>query len=766
MKRSPRSFRWTLVMAGSALALLWLVLQAAGGTTPVAQGREWQPVAATGALAPREPHTDTLSAAAPVTVALEISGTAAATTTVSAQEAAAAELSRLFARELELAAVSAMSAFGAFDEPAAFPITSTTGEELWVVHTTGMRSFDPDVPHVLAVYRQKRGDWTEVARYDFVSEDLGDQIIFAPDYLAADGVDEVALAPGKIFLHVEGGAGAHSGICDILSFDGEQISSELAVSAASPGVCQVRDVNGDRRNDVMVDATDPYVFCYACGVRLPLYAVWRWSGQALAQVTLQPLPATAPAALVESNDEVLRLVEGGFWKGALASAERALARGRAPGIYGWNMALIQLTGAARRDQANAPEHPYPLLAQLFYGDYPAAVAIMREYTVTELFAQPSALVSGTVAEGWEDTLAAWITATVEPALEVRPRLAEAHFLRGWARWLVGEAGYEQDLARAARFAPADPLFATAVAWAAGETAAGQGAGQAEIPVAEPATAARPATARAASGPGRLFYSAPRDGVDTVFTLDLAESEPPAVAVIDQASQPALQPGGVRLALHSSRDDMLGLNAFDIDTELRFQLTFNFEDALPRWNPAGNRLVFSSLRYGDGRSRVYVVWADGRSEAEDLREGADPDWSPDGSRLVYKGCDAQGAACGLWTMNPDGTDRRPLTDNPGDARPRWAPDGASVAFMSDQRDGNWDVYVVDVASGAVERITFNDADDGLPAFSPDGTELAFVSDRGGRWGIWRVAAGGGVATLLVEDIGELPSWLDQALDWAP
>ncbi len=147
--------------------------------------------------------------------------------------------------------------------------------------------------------------------------------------------------------------------------------------------------------------------------------------------------------------------------------------------------------------------------------------------------------------------------------------------------------------------------------------------------------------------------------------------------------------------------------------------------------------------------MYTAWPQvagfGSEQPVDQGEGSDPDWSPDGTRIVYKGCDASGANCGLWTMAPTdggGSDPRQLTNNANDSRPRWSPDGSRVVFMSDGRDGNADVYSVtvnpDYSGGEVTRITFNAASDGLPAISPDGSEIMFVSNRGNQWGIWRVA----------------------------
>ena len=290
------------------------------------------------------------------------------------------------------------------------------------------------------------------------------------------------------------------------------------------------------------------------------------------------------------------------------------------------------------------------------------------------------------------------------------------------------------------------------------------------------SATQPLTLSSSGGQGRLLYSTVQDGEDRIFLLEFGAANATLTEVLGQARQPALQPGGVRVAYQSTRPDMLGLGGYDLDggTE-RFNFTTNAEDSLPRWSPDGSKLAFSSTRYGDGRSRVYTAWPQvagfGSEEPVDQGEGSDPDWSPDGTRIVYKGCDASGANCGLWTLAPTdggGSDKRQLTNNANDSRPRWSPDGSRVVFMSDGRDGNADVYSVavnaDYSGGEVTRITFNAASDGLPAISADGRELMFVSNRGNQWGIWRVAIESGKAVSVVGDLGALTNWLEQGLDW--
>jgi TolB protein len=277
--------------------------------------------------------------------------------------------------------------------------------------------------------------------------------------------------------------------------------------------------------------------------------------------------------------------------------------------------------------------------------------------------------------------------------------------------------------------------------------------------------------------GRIFFSAPDEsGIVSIFSIDVV-ADAAASLVIGEGRAPSLQPQGEIVAFSSLRSDMYGLGGFNLRTGERLRFTFNLEDTLPRWNAAGDRLIFSSTREGDRKPRVYRTWADGSANSETLRSGQDADLHPQLGRIVYKGCDDQGAACGLWTMAEDGSDPSPLTGIADDSRPRWSPAGDAVVFMSETRDGNWEVYLLLLATGEIRRLTDNPALDGLPAFSPDGTHIAFVSNRGGVWEILTLAvdASGeatseatGEATPTASTLfligPDLPDWLEQGLDW--
>ncbi|MDQ3248702.1 MAG: hypothetical protein M3Q45_05780, partial [Chloroflexota bacterium] len=337
---------------------------------------------------------------------------------------------------------------------------------LWAAYTVGLRNFDTEQNHVLALYTPAGTGWQEIARQTLSASGQDAGAFPAPDYLGDGSVRQVQVEPDNIWLQVEGGVGAHSGVYGLFRWDGETLKAEAGGFSASPGAGRLQDLNGDNIQEVILDASDPYVFCYACGVRLVQYNLLRWDGAAMIPFSLEALPETAPTENKQFNDQLLALAGAGLWKDALAALDSVDSLPADDPILIWNAAYIRLNAEAKRDVIGGEYDQFPILSYVFYGDFAGAVDLMRDYEIDDLFRPDSPLIIGTVAEGQNAILADWIIANTDPALNAQPDLAAAYFLRGWAAYRkdAGSAMALTDLQRAAELTPDDILFGKSVAY--------------------------------------------------------------------------------------------------------------------------------------------------------------------------------------------------------------------------------------------------------------------------------------------------------------
>ena len=306
------------------------------------------------------------------------------------------------------------------------------------------------------------------------------------------------------------------------------------------------------------------------------------------------------------------------------------------------------------------------------------------------------------------------------------------------------------------------------------------------PVVAPAAAATPTTAAAPApaGPvsGRIAYAAWNPGANRseVYVINAATGN--QVASYPNNSQPDIHPNGSRIVMNGTGGGKNNLMRYDPDGN-DYPISLNPEDARPNYAVNGERLIYTSVKQGDGRSRIYRQ-ADFRNPepAEALFFGGREilgDYAVylDNWYIAYYGCDywANNSNCGIYATF--GNNDQPVkvtnrtSDRPTDNL------GNRVLFMTrEQRDdgqgenNNWDVYVVNVNGSGLQRLTNHPGRDGLAVSSPDGSQIAFVSDRDGYWAIYVMNADGSnqrFVTALANGFGGGEfDWTNERMSWGP
>ena len=134
-----------------------------------------------------------------------------------------------------------------------------------------------------------------------------------------------------------------------------------------------------------------------------------------------------------------------------------------------------------------------------------------------------------------------------------------------------------------------------------------------------------------------------------------------------------------------------------------------------YSPDGSRIVFESDR--GGSQQVYVMNADGSGQHRISFFGgraATPEWSPRGDQIAFT------CICGnlrIAVMDPEGHDRRFLTDSWQDEAPTWSPNGRIIQFFRTERgNGHTSIWQVDL-TGRNERRLKTPVDASDPAWGP-------------------------------------------------
>ncbi len=403
-----------------ATALLAVSLTACNGTDPIPTP------SGTGSSSTAEPGTGTPSEPASTPTPTEpADGTATATASASITATADTEdpegaIRRSLLTSLTIGMTPDETRDALEDIEVVTAALQAEGRTLRVAITSGAGIYELPEPreHVVAIYERSGEQWVELTNLT-----LGSAPTFAVIEIVTDEYE------GSSWIAIHGGTGAHSGTFELLEFDGVALNSTVWWFSSMPGAATVVDLDGVDPPEIVLNATDPYVYCYACGVRAWHEVIYRWMDGELVEVPLAGV--AADNQLVTDLTEVAALyAQADLWQRALDTVMEARAVDPDNAEVFWLATLIERVTGARLGDAGADQQPF--ITNVLAGEYEAAVALMRPYEPSVALDPAGPLVEGTVAaDGWGETTALWTLSYTERAIAAAPDLAAAHAARAF-----------------------------------------------------------------------------------------------------------------------------------------------------------------------------------------------------------------------------------------------------------------------------------------------------------------------------------------------
>ena len=304
--------------------------------------------------------------------------------------------------------------------------------------------------HFVAVFmRTAGGDWSEVDRLEIESAPQRTQVEVLTTGWEATGGEASA------WIAVRGGTGAHAGTLDVIGFDGTTLSTALSRITQRQYLSEFLDLDGDGLLEVVLNDSDPYIFCFVCATELQRVALYRWTGARLERVELRAPPDRSD----EQIERVVALAKADLWREAAAAAvDASLAFPESVEVR-WLSILVNWTAVARLNYGGASGQP--LLTQVFAGEYGAAADLMRGLEPAQAFALDGPLIAGTAAEQDLSTMAVQLLDYTERALAVAPDRADIHAVRALGLALASPddlSDAQSAMAQAATLAPDDAFF--------------------------------------------------------------------------------------------------------------------------------------------------------------------------------------------------------------------------------------------------------------------------------------------------------------------
>jgi Tol biopolymer transport system component len=271
---------------------------------------------------------------------------------------------------------------------------------------------------------------------------------------------------------------------------------------------------------------------------------------------------------------------------------------------------------------------------------------------------------------------------------------------------------------------------------------------------------------------RIVFSSDRSGGSEIFTADetggdvrqITDVGPNAVAFQGTWSPDGSTIAYVRLPLGEGEPSIhiVGADGTGDHRLLRDPLFGEFE---PEFSPDGGTILFDRCRPGR-TCTLYTVRPDGTHLRQLIPFSVDgatieAEYSSDGSRIAFGQFYDRAGQAAVYVASADGSGRDRITPWALEAYlPSWAPDDSSIVYASHCCDGRpGSLWIANPDGSDRRRLTdAGDRSDGTSTFSPTGDLIAFerYSPDFSRGAIWVVAPDGTGLRRLIPDAIE-PEW---------
>ena len=180
----------------------------------------------------------------------------------------------------------------------------------------------------------------------------------------------------------------------------------------------------------------------------------------------------------------------------------------------------------------------------------------------------------------------------------------------------------------------------------------------------------------------LLFSSDRDGGDWNLYKMTSEGrrEKQLTTGDDREWMASWAPDRPAILFLSDRDGDEDLYKMRADGSKVTKLTHNsVTDTEPAWSPDGRLIAFA--RYGP-EGGMFVMRPDGTHKRRIHRYKVSGEWSPNSRRLVFYGDIENAGDLEIYTIKPDGTGLKQLTDDgQKDMNPHWSPNGRAIVFTA-------------------------------------------------------------------------------------